>query len=148
MNKFETLCESVKASHENKKLKGPDATHSLGNGLYGRIAGEPMYRKEGEKFVKLAKTSSFLGIKGKELAPTKNHRPAVYENMLGTVNAVNDKGEVKYFDYDYEGALKHAGVSDDRDVRIYKHKYDPFYRNPYSDIRNGQKVLWISKKES
>jgi len=92
------------------------------------------------------KVVSFIGIKGKYLPPTRNHRPAIYEDMLGTVNAVNDEGKVEYFDYNYEDAIKYAGISEDRDIRIYKYKKPKFYSNKWSNIlRDGQKVLWILK---
>ena len=59
--------------------------------------------------------------------PTKSHRPAVWEVMLGTVRAMNEDGEVKYFDYDHDGALRFAGIVDEdgnevegRDLRLCK----------------------------
>ena len=88
---------------------------------------------------------------GRRAKPTKRHRPAIWENMLGTVYAMNDDRETKYFDYDYEAAIEYAGVTQDRDPRVakpnvLKMKYrwtkgrrvdvEPPYHRP---------VLWITK---
>lgn len=51
------------------------------------------------------------------MPPTKQHRPAIFPGILGTVYAVNDDLQVKYFDYDFDAAYAYAGVTPDRDVR-------------------------------
>ena len=85
---------------------------------------------------------------GRRMKPTKNHRPAVWENMLGTVYAMNDDRVVKYFDYDYAAAREYAGVCDDRDPRLAKGDA----RGRYTWTKNGieprysQPVLWITKR--
>ena len=85
------------------------------------------------------------------MRPTMKHRPAIWENMLGTVYAMNDARECKYFDYDYEAALAFAGVSSDNstgDNRLSK----PVRRCSWirkgcwsSEPRRGQLVLWVKK---
>lgn len=50
--------------------------------------------------------------------PTKAHRPAIWENMLGTVYAMNKAREVQYFDYDYAEAV--AFVGNVEDVRVHR----------------------------
>jgi hypothetical protein len=60
---------------------------------------------------------------GKPGKPTKAHRKAIWESMLGAVYAQNDEGEIKYFDYDWAGARAFAGVEEQgRDPRIFKNK--------------------------
>jgi hypothetical protein len=54
--------------------------------------------------------------------PTQAHRPAIWENMLGTVYAMNDAGEIKYFDFDWDGAREFAGVTPEGDPRIHREK--------------------------
>jgi len=60
MSKFEELVESIvqrrdsfHEHYENSEKKGPDGTHSLGRGLYGREAGAPEFRKVSGKFEKI-----------------------------------------------------------------------------------------------
>ncbi len=99
--------------------------------------------------------SVLFGVTCSALKPTRshkkganNHRPAVWDCVLGTVYALNDDGECKYFDYDLKGALEFAGVAPDRDPRAYRLGHDRAYRyvtkgategNP----RVGNMVLWI-----
>jgi hypothetical protein len=54
---------------------------------------------------------------------TMKHQPLLWECMLGTVNAVNPKGEEKYFDYEWADA--HAWIELDKyeDLRVCKVKY-------------------------
>jgi hypothetical protein len=59
------------------------------------------------------------GVNSRHMKPTQKHRAAIWECMLGTVYAYDGK-EVKYFDYDHEGALKFAGVTNDKDPRTYR----------------------------
>lgn len=99
----------------------------------------------------MAKKSRMFGIEVKLLPRTKKHRPAVWECMLGTVYAMNDAGEIRYFDYKQEEALKFAGVTEDRDPRWYKlRKYKDQYqwsdgRLSHAEPRVDRKVLWITE---
>ena len=83
--------------------------------------------------------------------PTKKHRPAIWESMLGTVNAMNDAQQVKYFDYDWDAARAFAGVSPDRDPRVAKFTREHArYRWHNGSInatqpRAGQWTLWVTK---
>lgn len=74
--------------------------------------------------------------------PTKQHRPAVWECMLGTVYAANDAGTTRYFDYDWAGALSYAGVEEEgRDPRLARAD-----RNYAGDgPRKGRWVLFVRK---
>ncbi|MDE1907513.1 MAG: hypothetical protein KGH75_13795 [Rhodospirillales bacterium] len=77
------------------------------------------------------------GIKSKNIK--KAHKPLIWENMLGTVYARNPHThEVKYFDYDYEGAHKHADTKNCDDLRISKCPYQPTVGYP----RPGKYALW------
>ena len=71
---------------------------------------------------------------------TKKHRPALWECMLGTVEAVNDEGVVKYFDYNFKEALEYAGVSWDRDPRQSREYFRVF--DPKLHIFAGGKKKW------
>jgi hypothetical protein len=93
-----------------------------------------------------------LGVGGNPLSlgarkrPTRKHRPAVWENMLGTVYALDDDGHVKYFDYDYEAALAFAGVRPDRDLRTYRvREARRWTDDPYTSTgpRVGKLALWL-----
>ena len=54
----------------------------------------------------------------KATSVTKQHRPLIWEAMLGTVNARNPKtGAQEYFDYDYDKAHAFAMVSKCTDLR-------------------------------
>ena len=89
----------------------------------------------------------FLGASGALMHPTLKHRPAVWEMIMGTVNAMNDQGEIKYFDSDYKKALAFAGVAKKTDVRIAKTReryYFP-YDSVTKNIFKGQTVLWVEK---
>jgi hypothetical protein len=78
--------------------------------------------------------------------PTKSHRPALWEGILGAVYAMDDSGEVRYFDYDYEGARTFAGVAEDRDLRLARVTVPRTYGgDPTMSPRKGQFVLWIRK---
>ena len=86
------------------------------------------------------KTTYFLGIKAHKAAPTKKHVPALWESLLGTVNAQNALGETRYFDYDYEAAKAWAGLDQEgADIRLARAKH----RMP--DIRARQLVLWVRR---
>ena len=95
-------------------------------------------------------TKQFLGVTCSTKKPTLQHRPAVWECMLGTVYALNDEGECRYFDYDHEGALAFAGVAGDIDVRLHKGTVDRscgYVRSGRTEAnpRVGKRVLWVPR---
>lgn len=55
----------------------------------------------------------------RRLAPTRRHRAVLWENMFGTVYAVDPNGRVEYFDYNYAAAMRHVGPVED--VRVARH---------------------------
>jgi hypothetical protein len=57
-----------------------------------------------------------LGSRDKRTA-TRRHEALIWENMLGTVYAQDETGDVRYFDYDWDAAIDFAGVSDCSDLR-------------------------------
>ena len=83
----------------------------------------------------------------REIKPTRKHRPAIWESVLGTVYAYNGKDPVQYFDYDWDSAHRYAGVSPDRDPRVFKITRSMKYvRYPGSVTPpTGQLILWILK---
>ena len=85
------------------------------------------------------------GIGAKKMPPTLNHRPAIWECMLGTVYAMNDKKEVKYFDYNYKEAREFANISKKKDVRRFRKKRHVRYSDSWMDPRINQMVLWVEK---
>lgn len=68
----------------------------------------------------LYKYVHFADVQGKKMKPTKAHRLAMWECMLGTVYARDEQGAVAYFDYNYTAAAKHAGIEHAQDIRIFK----------------------------
>lgn len=58
--------------------------------------------------------------RARKAPPTRAHRVALFENMLGTVYAVSPAGEVRYFDYDWAAAV--AWIGDVKDVRVARFK--------------------------
>lgn len=75
----------------------------------------------------------------RKMQPTKAHRPAVWENMLGTVYARNAAGETRYFDYDWDAAIEFVGEVSD--VRVARAKYHG-WTEPGNLPRNGQ-LAWF-----
>lgn len=98
-----------------------------------------------------SKNARFLGVPCLKMKPTRQHRPAVWENMLGTVYALDDKGECKYFDYDLKAALEFAGVDkkapDNRVYRVTRETNYGYVRSGCSEAnpRLGKLVLWVKK---
>lgn len=93
--------------------------------------------------------TSFVGQEAYDKAPTARHRPAVWENMLGTVYGLSDDGIVKYFDYDYEAALRYSGGSDPgRDQRVWRCAEERGWirGGDATNPRKGQVVLWVLKR--
>ncbi len=69
---------------------------------------------------------------------TKKHIPLVWECMLGTVYAQDPiTREVKYFDYDWDGARNFAQVSSCSDLRI--SRAARLYNN---SLRQGKRALF------
>lgn len=110
-----------------------------------------MTKKEAASYRKSLRNRRFLGAKCRKMAATRSHRPAIWENMLGTVYALNAEGECRYFDYDHAGALAFAGVdvtNEAGDNRLAKNPGGVSYvrKGPsYSDPRRGQLVLWVKR---
>jgi hypothetical protein len=76
----------------------------------------------------------------RKMKPTLKHRPAIWECMLATVYAMNDAGQTKYFDYDWDAAREFAGVDrPEADLRVYR------AARSQGEIRKGQKVLYIKR---
>lgn len=88
-------------------------------------------------------THPFAGAR--RMNPTQKHRIAIWENMLGTVYAMNDEGEARYFDYDWDAARDYAGVTPERDPRVYRTRSS--VGGGYGPSRN-QLVLYILKEKS
>ena len=113
---------------------------------------------------------------GRKAKPTLKHRPAIWENMLGTVYAMNDVGDIRYFDYDYDAAMDFAGLDlssadfaaatsrrlgftdhglpvpvVDHDLRVARPPRRCRYgngRNTCPEPRQNQWVLWTLKETS
>ena len=64
----------------------------------------------------VAKIGFILGVEVMKQRPSYAHRVAIFECILGTVYAVNEQGEVKYFDYDSSGAHEWAGITDPKNA--------------------------------
>ena len=93
----------------------------------------------------MQKLTSYITVEGKKAKPTKKHRAAIWENILGTVYARNSEGETKYFDYDWKGAIEFAGVPEnpvENDVRIFRFPEEMrFQGGPFV----GQRTLFVRK---
>lgn len=91
----------------------------------------------------MANERNYIGLTVKKMKPTKSHKPAIWEGILGTVYAVNKAGKVKYFDYNYEAAIEYAEL-DYSDLRAYKtdrgYNFGSYYA-PEGPSK-GQLVLW------
>jgi len=86
-------------------------------------------------------TTRKFDVEGRKMKPTKKHRPALWECMLGTLYAMNDDKNVEYFDYDWDSAREYAGVTEDRDVRFWRADRNYPGRGP----SRGKIVLWITR---
>jgi hypothetical protein len=82
-----------------------------------------------------------------QMPPTQAHTAAVWESMLGTVCAADRNGVERYFDYDYDAAIKYAEL-DGCDLRVARfsrrvRSSGVEDRNGYrAGPRRGQMVLW------
>lgn len=97
------------------------------------------------------KNTHYLNRQARKMKPTKAHRPAVWECMLGTLRAMNDEGDTRYFDYDWDAAFEFAGYNEDRDPRTHRFSGElAMYRYHNGKLgndspRRGQIVLWLRK---
>lgn len=95
----------------------------------------------------------FVGVACRKMKPTLRHRPALWENMLGTLFAMNAEGECRYFDYDYEAAIEFSGVDPTNatgDNRIYRVTPDRRYSyvrsgDDFANPRLKKLVLWTTQ---
>lgn len=88
--------------------------------------------------------ASYLGIECRKMKPTKKHRPAIWESMLGTVKAMSSKREIRYFDYDYEAAKEFAELGED--LRAYRADRTLNYDGkPENYISKGKLILWTKE---
>jgi hypothetical protein len=103
-----------------------------------------------------ATVSNQLKYHTRKMSPTQKHRPVLTFGILGTVYGISPAGEVKYFDYDWDGALAFAGVTfaglpalDVRLGRPTKAVYLPGYDmwNPERKIGTDTKAYWVLKTE-
>jgi hypothetical protein len=82
----------------------------------------------------------------RDAKPTRKHRPAIWEMLLGTVYASNGT-EVRYFDYDWDAAREFAGVTPDADPRHALARFSqrslPARRPTASEPRPTQRVLFV-----
>jgi hypothetical protein len=94
---------------------------------------------------------TFLSIPVQNKQRTKNHRPAIWENMLGTVYAMNDQYQTKYFAYDYEAAKEWAGIINKKDIRLAKYK-EPFVNwtgfGPDTNPVKGRLCVWVETEQT
>jgi hypothetical protein len=65
----------------------------------------------------------FAGASRAKKSYTQKHKPLLWENMLGTVYAVNPDREVKYFDYDWAAAHEYIQLDKYTDLRVCKCKH-------------------------
>lgn len=90
-------------------------------------------------------THPFAGAR--RMKPTQKHRPAIWEAMLGTVEAMNPDGKVKYFDYDWDAARAYAEVdapeADPRVARTPSPARCRYSNDSSRDPRPGQFALWV-----
>lgn len=89
----------------------------------------------------MIKRGPFEGAEKKR--PTKAHRPAVWEVMVGTVRSMSPAGEAKYWDYDWEKAREWAGVTRAGDLRVWPVTAEQCRRWPQAELRPGRLVLWV-----
>ena len=76
---------------------------------------------------------------------TQKHVPLIWENMLGTVYALNSARVAEYFDYDYTKAHEFAGVAGCTDLRVARCPRSCNWTNGKGYItgpRQGKWALW------
>lgn len=99
---------------------------------------------------KVITSHRFNDIDLRVMKPTRSHRLAITPGILGTVYAVNDQGECRYFDYDYAAAMEFAGLTQARDPRYYHAtRACSYIRSGATEANprvNGAKCIWITKE--
>lgn len=98
-----------------------------------------------------AEQTTYLGILALKAPPTNEYRAAIWENMLGTVYAMNDEGKVEYFDYKHKEAMEFARVNEPGAMpRVYRISRGA-YGKPYGEFQggpgHGKLVLFIKKSQ-
>jgi hypothetical protein len=94
-----------------------------------------------------ASTRREFGFIWQQKPPTAQHRPAVWENRLGTVFAMDEAGNVQYFDYDHDAAVAFADVAPDRDLRVSEKTRDVRYtkRGDTNEPALGKTIYWVRR---
>lgn len=92
----------------------------------------------------------FANVRCHRGKPTKAHRPALWENMLGGIYAMNMAGECRYFDFKYEEASTFAGITQNGDNRVFKmteelYKSYVIFGCVDANPRPGKLVLWVPR---
>lgn len=107
----------------------------------------------------MSKTLDTMRYGYRKMRPTKAHRPILTFGILGTVYGISPQGEVRYFDYNWDAALKFAGVSATTleqwkalDLRLGKPRFDlylPGYDmwHPERVIRTRHRAYWVLKEK-
>lgn len=84
--------------------------------------------------------------RARKMPPTRAHRPAIWENMFGTLYARSPEGETRYFDYNWAEAI--AFVGEVEDVRVARFRAEDCRlltgREDYQAPRTGQ-LVWFAK---
>lgn len=94
--------------------------------------------------MKTRATHPFTGAR--RMRPTQKHRPAIWECMLATVFACNARGDVRYFDYDWDAAREFAGVdAEGADPRVFKSDRRMNVGRAGEAVRKGQAVLYVRR---
>lgn len=86
----------------------------------------------------------------KKAKPTKKHRLAISQGILGTYYAVNEDGECRYFDYKRDAAYEFAGVTWTADPRIYPAKAGQYVKSGHMEgnPKPGARCIWVLRKGS
>ena len=83
------------------------------------------------------------GLEYSKKKPTLKHRPAIWENILGTIFASDRKGNSEYFDYNYIEAREFAKLQKTRDIRVYPYDGRPIGIRKEHKPKIGHSVIWI-----
>jgi hypothetical protein len=92
-------------------------------------------------------STSFAGIPVNERKPTRLYRAAVWECMLETIYAMNDSGEVRYFNRDWRAAARFSGaLVETRRARLWRNHRLRCTTDDSREPIHGQYVVWILKR--
>lgn len=91
----------------------------------------------------MTRHTKLFGVAARKMRPTRAHRPAIWECLLGTVYASDGRGNVKYFDYDRAAAIRFSGVDKAEDPRVWRAAHTT--GKPDSAIQKGQLVLYVER---